>query len=218
MKKNKPSPLEAALKEACRESPLDPAPRRVHADWLEEQGGRDREARRLREKAARCESYDPDFDYEARLGDLDLPEEWGVAVFPLGASGFVWVCGEDEQEAFCEAPELQAWLLEQAGEGPLPDPETFWEDVPALSRPPREALKALFQAGEGRQEFYWVDGPEDWAGSWNGTVVREVGEGHYLEKSAGGGWGMLDKRRFEGLMSEGYLVARLDWEEARRDA
>jgi uncharacterized protein (TIGR02996 family) len=219
MKKSKPSPLEAALKEASRQNPLDPAPKQVYSDWLEEQGGRDKEARLQRVKAAQCQAYDPDFDYQARLTDLGLLEDGEVAVYPVGASGYVWVCGEEEQEAFCEAPELQAWLLDKIEEkGQEGDEELaftwddFWDQLPALSRTPKEALKALFQASEGRRDYYWVDGTEDWVGSWKGTVVREVGEGYYVQEGPGGGWGMLDERRFESLMGDGYLVAKEEWE------
>src|SRR4051794_27799399 len=122
MKKSKPSGLEAALKEACRQNPLDPGPKLVYADFVEEQG-REEEARKLRVKAGRCQAYDPAFDYQARLASLGLLEDEEVAVFPLGASGYVWVCGEEEQEAFCEAPELQAWLLDKIEEGRKRDEE-----------------------------------------------------------------------------------------------
>jgi hypothetical protein len=142
----------------------------------------------------------------------------GVAVFLLGASGFVWVCGDEEQEAFCEGPQLQAWLLGRAEEDPMPDPETFWEDLPAVRRTPKGALKALFQASEGRQDYYRVDGTEDCAWTWNGSVVREVADGYYIEKRAGGGWGVLDGRRFEELIADGYLATKEEYEAARRDA
>ena len=121
--------------------------------------------------------------------------------------------GQKDNAAFCEAPELQAWLLEQADEGPLPDPDTFWEDIPALPRVPKKALKALFQASKGRQDYYRVDGTEDWAASWDGTVIREVADGHYVEKAARGQWDLLAGRLFEAMMGDGYLVAREEYEE-----
>jgi hypothetical protein len=39
-------------------------------------------------------------------------------------------------------------------------------------------------------------------------VIREVNEGNHVAKRVGGGWGMLDGRRFEGLMGDGYLVTK----------
>ena len=105
--------------------------RLIYADGLEERG-RDEAAGGRREQAARCEAFDPDFD-EAVLADLHLPEDWEVAVFPIGTSELVWVHGQKDA-AFCETPELHTRLLELADKGPLPDPDTFWEDIPA---PPR---------------------------------------------------------------------------------
>jgi hypothetical protein len=115
-------------------------------------------------------------------------------------SGFVWVHGQEDDAAFCETPELQAWLLELADEGPLPDPETFWVDIPALPRVPKEALKALFQDGNGRQDYCRVDGTWDWAAIWDGTVIKHVAVGCYVEKAVRGRWGMLNGRLLEALM------------------
>src|SRR5262249_56769903 len=124
MRKSMPITREAALKEACRENPLDAVPRLVYADWLEEQGCNE-EAEDQRERAARCQAFDPDFNYESVLADLDLPEDWEVAVFPLGASGFVWVNGLGDDADFWGATKLQAWLLEKADEEPMHDPDRF---------------------------------------------------------------------------------------------
>src|SRR5262249_49416227 len=123
----------------------------------------------------------------------------GCGCLPVRASGFVWVHGREYDAAFCEAPERQAWLLEKADEVPLPDPYTFWEDIPALPRVPKEALKALFQASKGRQDYYWVDGTGNWAASWDGTVIREVADSYYVERAARGRWDLLDGRLFEAL-------------------
>jgi uncharacterized protein (TIGR02996 family) len=81
MRKGKPITPEAALKEAVRQNLLDAGARLVYADWLEGQG-RNGAAEGQREKAARCETFDPDFNYEAVLADL--PEDWAVAVLPGG--------------------------------------------------------------------------------------------------------------------------------------
>jgi uncharacterized protein (TIGR02996 family) len=116
MRKSKPITPDAALKEAVHENPLDAGARLVYADWQEERG-RNETAGVRRDQAARCQDHDAGCIHEAVTADLELPEDWEVAVFPVGDSGVVWVHGLEDDAAFCEAPELQAWLLELTDEG-----------------------------------------------------------------------------------------------------
>jgi uncharacterized protein (TIGR02996 family) len=80
---NAPAAAETAGSPAARENPLDAGAGLVYADWLEERG-RDEAAEAQQERAARCQAFDPDFNYESVLADLGLPEDWEVAVFPIG--------------------------------------------------------------------------------------------------------------------------------------
>jgi uncharacterized protein (TIGR02996 family) len=83
MKRRKPITPDAALKEAILQNPLDAGAWLVYAGWVEGRG-RAEEAEVQREKAARCQAYDPGCNHEAVPADLHQPEDWQVAVFSLG--------------------------------------------------------------------------------------------------------------------------------------